>query len=323
MTSTSSGDSAQRPAHRTGRPILVGYDGSDGARTAVRWALDEGARSGEAVELAYAFEPTTVGSWIGPGIGPGVWPDEVARREVEAVVQQAAAEAAGTHPGVRVHGEVLDGPAALLLQERSARASLVVLGSRGHGGFTGLLTGSTAVTVCAHAHCPVVVVRGEEPQRTGPGPVVVGVDGSEHSRLALGFALDRAANREAPLHVIRAWAPPGPRSRPAEAKLAEITDTERAAVQEMVAGWRGTYPGVEVSVAVVTGNPSGALVEATREARLAVVGSRGLGGFRGLLLGSVSQQLIQHGHCPVAVVRELPPDQLPGEPAGAGEPAGR
>ncbi|MGW0434805.1 universal stress protein [Micromonospora sp. NPDC003197] len=295
------------PSHPT-RPILVGYDGSDCSRAAVAWALDEGARSGNPVLLAYAFEWMTTGGWIGPGIGVGTWPDDVARREIEAVLREAVAEAAGTHPGVEVRGEVFDGPPALILQERSATAALVVLGSRGHGGFTGLLAGSTTVSVAAHAHCPVVVVRSTEPGEPSPvGPVVVGVDGSEQSLLALDFAAERARSWGVPLRVVRAWAPPASKWHPPEADLAQITATEQRAVEDLLADRLDRLQGISTNVDVITEPPTAALVEASRGARLVVVGSRGRGGFRGLVLGSVSQQLMQHSHCPVAVVRELPP----------------
>lgn len=281
--------------------ILVGYDGSTDASVALTWALDEAARSGRPVRLAYVFEWLTVAGWIGPGIAPGVWPDETARRQVEELVRKAAADAAAELPGVRVVGEVFDGPPALVLQERSAEAGLLVLGSRGHGGFGGLLAGSTAVSVTTHAHCPVVVVRDGQPRTAGR--VAVGVDGSDSSLLALGFAVERAAQRGLPLHVVRAYEPPGDRRSPGF-DPAEATAAERAALDEPLARWRETFPDVEVTVEVVPGTPAAALVEASRHAQLVVVGSRGRGGLRGMLLGSVSQQLIQHAHCPVAVVRE-------------------
>ena len=100
-----------------------------------------------------------------------------------------------------------DGPPALVLQERSAEAGMLVLGSRGHGGFGGLLAGSTAVSVAAHAHCPVVVVRDGAAGARPNGPVAVGVDGSGPSLVALGFAAERAAQRQMPLRVLHAWTP--------------------------------------------------------------------------------------------------------------------
>jgi nucleotide-binding universal stress UspA family protein len=283
--------------------ILVGYDGSADATVALNWALDEAGRSGRPVRLAYVFEWLTVAGWIGPGVAPGIWPDETARRKVEELVRKVAADAAAERPGLTVHGEVFDGPPALVLQERSAEAGMLVLGSRGHGGFGGLLAGSTAVSVTAHAHCPVVVVR--QGQAATSGPVVVGVDGSESSLRALGFAVERAAQRDVPLRLLRVWAPPpgerwvDPGSAPEETEAAE-----RAAAEESLAPWRRTFPDVPAEIQVAPGNPAALLVEASRVAQLVVVGSRGRGGLRGMLLGSVSQQLIHHASCPVAVVRE-------------------
>src|SRR5262249_19149747 len=161
--------------------------------------LDEAGRSGQRVEIVYAFEFSALGGWVGPGIGPGVWPDEVTRREIEAMLRSAQTTAATSHPGVTVRAELLEGPASLLLAQPSARSGLVVLGSRGHGGFAGLLVGSTAVTVSAHAHCPVVVVRHPA---VAARPVVVGVDGSECSLLALDFAAARAAARGVALRAL-------------------------------------------------------------------------------------------------------------------------
>lgn len=286
----------------SGNEILVGYDGSADATVALNWALDEAGRSGRPVRLAYVFEWLTVAGWIGPGLAPGLWPDEHARRQVEELVRKAAADAAAERPGLTVHGEVFDGPPALVLQERSTDAGMLVLGSRGHGGFAGLLAGSTAVSVTAHAHCPVVVVR--DGQAATSGPVVVGVDGSESSLRALGFAVERAEQRDVPLREIRVWEPPGERWVPPGFDPEEATATERAAAEEELARWRETFPDVEVDLRVSPGNPAALLVEASREAQLVVVGSRGRGGLRGMLLGSVSQQLLQHAHCPVAVVRE-------------------
>ncbi|SBT38783.1 universal stress protein [Micromonospora narathiwatensis] len=283
----------------SGDQILVGYDGSTDAKVALNWALDEAGRSGRPVRLAYVFEWLTVAGWVGPGVAPGIWPDETARRQVEELVRSAAANAAADRPGLTVHGEVFDGPPALVLQERSTEAGMLVLGSRGHGGFGGLLAGSTAVSVAAHAHCPVVVVRDGRPATSGP--VVVGVDGSESSLLALGFAVERAAQRDVPLWVLRVWGPSGERQVPPGA---DPGDTERAAVDQDLAQWRKSFPDVPIEVRVTQGNPAALLVEASREAQLVVVGSRGRGGLRGMLLGSVSQQLINHSHCPVAVVRE-------------------
>ncbi|RIV35586.1 universal stress protein [Micromonospora radicis] len=284
--------------------IVVGYDGSPDAAAALEWALAQAHRDGRAVRLAYVFEWLTVAGWIGPGMTPGMWPDEQARQQVEELVRKAAADAAAAHPDLTVGGEVLDGPPALVLEECSTQAGLLVLGSRGHGGFAGLLAGSTAVSVTAHAHCPVVVVRRDAPSGTRAGHVVVGVDGSEHSLLALGFAVEQACLRRVPLHVVRAWQP-GREQWTGDAPDRDAVLAEHAAeLDEQLSRYREAFPDVEVTVEAAAAAPAGLLIDASRNAQLIVVGTRGRGGLRGMLLGSVSQQLIQHAHCPVAVVRE-------------------
>ncbi|QOC92862.1 universal stress protein [Micromonospora craniellae] len=285
--------------------IVVGYDGSPDAAAALDWALEQARRDGRPIRLAYVFEWLTVAGWVGPGVTPGMWPDEQARQQVEELVNKAAADAAAANPELTVRGEVRDGPPALVLEESSAEAGLLVLGGRGHGGFTGLLAGSTAVSVTAHAHCPVVVVRRDTAEAARAGHITAGVDGSEPSLVALGFAVEQAALRRVPLQVVRAWQPgrehwnlTGEQAR--DAALAE----GRAELDEALRRWQERFPDVEISVQTATAAPAALLIDSSRQAQLVVVGTRGRGGLRGMLLGSVSQQLIQHAHCPVAVVRE-------------------
>jgi nucleotide-binding universal stress UspA family protein len=135
-------------------------------------------------------------------------------------------------------------------------------------------------------------------------PIVAGLDGSACAELALGFAFEQAATRGAPLRVIRAWTPPLSRWGGPEVDFEGVRADELSAVEEVLDGWRSKFPTVQVSAEVAIGHPGHALVLASQSAQLVVVGSRGRGGFRGLLLGSVSQQLLHHGRCSVAVVRE-------------------
>ena len=291
--------------------ILVGYDGSPDAQAAVRWALDEAGRTGAAVCLAHAAGWTKAERLV-PGPGPVLKPREETRREADELVRAAVNDATVALPGVPVHGEVLEGGAASSLRERSAAASLLVLGGRGRGGFTGLLLGSTTATLATHAHCPVVVVRGVDPDSgTRPGPVLVGVDGSAHAQSALRFAAEQAATRNVPLRVLRVWELPEPEWRPTHFDVNEFVQMERDALIEWLAGAREEHPDVEMIPDVVIGHPTEALIDASGDAQLAVVGSRGRGGFSALLLGSVSQQLLHHARCPVAVVRGLPTRQTP------------
>jgi nucleotide-binding universal stress UspA family protein len=148
---------------------------------------------------------------------------------------------------------------------------------------------------------------GGAPQASGR--VVVGIDGSAGSLVALKWAAEAARLRGAPLHVLFAWGDLGARLARAtgghkEPNEAEEREAATAVIEEAVREALGADPGVEIEPVPEPGEASPALLEASKTADLLVVGSRGRGGFAGLLLGSVSQQCIHHAHCPVAVIRE-------------------
>ncbi|GAA4711665.1 universal stress protein [Phytohabitans rumicis] len=279
----------------TDRPIVVGYDDSAGAQAALQWAVEEASRTGPRLHLVYAIE------WPAhPDIG-------VLGRAKE-VVDTAAGAARAVRPGMRITTEVVDTAATPALIEQSRNARLVVLGHRGRGGFPGLLLGSVAITATAHAHCPVVVVRPRQPMTRPNTPVVVGVDSSPESLLALAFAMQEAAAHAVALIAIHGWTP-DPAGRHTEMKSAA-----RSALTAMVNPWREKYPDVPVATRLTTDGVANALISASNDAQLVVVGSRGRGGFGGLLLGSVSQQLLHHAACPVAVLRHVAhdaPDESP------------
>jgi nucleotide-binding universal stress UspA family protein len=289
------------------KQILVGYDGSTGAHRALDWALLEAARLGAPVHLRYVFEWTgETGAYAGL---PYLTVD--LRDDARRVVEDATATAAAAHPNLRISGDMVVGSAPGMLCEASRDASMVVVGRTGLGGLAGLQLGSVGVAVSAHAHCPVVVVRGHQPPDPSQ-PVVVGVDGSAESLLAAGFAFDEATRRGVPVTVIHAAHPaPSPRLHRRDQAVADPALTEAAerhALYEEMAPWRDKYPQVQMVPSVVPARPAKALADASQTAQLVVVGSRGRGGFRGLLLGSVSQHLLHHAACPVAVVREAPVD---------------
>jgi nucleotide-binding universal stress UspA family protein len=286
--------------------ILVGYDGSASARAALYWALDEAGCRDLPVHVAFVFEwPTR----IPPIASTPVWPDEQVHRDAEAIVEEAVADAHNRAPRVTVRSTVVDGTAAPTLCAMSAQARMVVLGHRGLGGFTGLLLGSVGVAVSAHAHCPVVVVRGEPHEEPSRLPVAVGLDDSPQADLAIGFAFEEAACRDVGLTAVRAWTPPHlpwqTATRPLVYDVEELEAAEHHLADAALAGWRHKYPAVPVTIRLVPGGAGHALVTVSHDTQLMVVGSRGRGGFAGLLLGSVSQQLLHHAHCPVAVVREV------------------
>jgi nucleotide-binding universal stress UspA family protein len=192
---------------------------------------------------------------------------------------------------------LISGQPAAVLCERSHTAAMVVVGSRGRGGIAGMLLGSVSWQVAAHAHCPVVVVRGHwRPAGDySPGPVVVGTDGSPASDAALGFGFEEAALRGAPLLAVCALAD-APGCLGGDLYLQEE-------VQQAIIRQKKRYSEVAVLREVAQGGARAALLAAAHDAQLLVVGSRGRGGIKGMLLGSVSQAVLHHAPCPVAVVR--------------------
>jgi nucleotide-binding universal stress UspA family protein len=285
------------------RSVVAGVDGSECGLQAVRWAALEASRRHLPLRLVIVY------SWPAGGvvgnIGLGVDPHTVLRDVALGHLAAAADVAAQVAPGVEVEQVEVVGFPVPVLQGESTRAELVVLGDRGLGGFTGLLVGSVSVELSAHASCPVVVVRGPEPDDTAPRPepVVVGIDGSPLSEAAVAFAFEAAALRKVPLVAVHAW-----RDLLVDPTMAPLLDwealeaDEREVLAERLAGWGEKYPDVSVRRLVVRDRPARALVDESGRAQLVVVGSRGRGGFTGLLLGSVSQALLHHAHCPVAVV---------------------
>lgn len=270
------------------RGVIVGYDGSRHSEVAVRWAAEEARLRGVPLTVVHAWDAFAA---VGPMAIP-VADLRAAAQEVAAEGAKLAREETGD-----VHAALGRGGPTSALLEAARDAELIVVGSRGHGGFAGLVLGSTGLELAEHAPCPVVVVR--EP-RAG-GPVVAGVDGSAASLEALGLAFSEAALRGAELVAVVAW--------PADADLGGVPLVDADALREvargrlagLVAPWRERYPEVPVRTEVFTGPPREVLLGAAQDARLLVVGSRGLGGFRGLLLGSVGNALLRHAACPVAV----------------------
>ncbi|MEV4642928.1 universal stress protein [Actinoplanes sp. NPDC049548] len=283
------------------RKIIVGYDRSCEARAAAAWALDEADRTGALVEFFYAYEWPT---WVPAAStvpAPAVWPDGETDRAIKGSLREAVAQARETHPRVPTKVSIVHGSTALTLIERSAEAGLVVLGSRGHSAVAGVL-GSVSVAVSAHAHCPVIVVRGETDRAA---PVVVGVDDSPCAQLALNFALDQALERHVPVRIIHAWRPVTGIWEDSPLVTHTVTAEERRPFDEIVSAWRDKYPQVKITADAVVDHPAHALAVASATAQLVVVGSRGRGAFRGMVLGSVSQHLLRQSACTVAVVREV------------------
>lgn len=279
--------------------VVAGIDGSDLAIEAARWAAAEAARHRCVLRLvrAYRLPPSSdpeASSLLWSHAHHQLWS---AAHCVRAVVPELAVEQ------VVAEGD----PAEVLLRE-SAGARLLVVGTRGVGGFAALLVGSVGSALARRAECPLVVVRGPVlpdaalVRADRARPVVVGVDGSPASEPALAFAFAAADAWSAPLVAVHAWVE-HLEEADALAGLAELEEQERELLAERLAGWTVKYPGVPVTGELVHGPPARALVARSVNARLVVVGSVGRGRVGRALLGSTGRALLHHAHTPVAVVR--------------------
>ena len=284
------------------RPVVAGVDGSTSASDAVRWAAKEAGRRNTGLVIMHSC-------MVVPVHAPHVAGSSEAYTDAvfdhgRQLLADAAAVAKEAAPEVEVSTELTSGSAAEQPVGRSASAQLVVLGSRGLGGFTGVLVGSVAVAVTTHAHCPTVVVR--DTVHDPDAPIVVGLDGSPASDAALAFAFETAALRGVAVHAVRTWwditAETAWQRGLTATNLASIEAVEQRLLTEQLAASASAYPDVPVHQALTCDRPAHTLVEQSAKAQLVVVGTRGRGGFRGLLLGSTSQSLIHHAHCPIAVV---------------------
>jgi nucleotide-binding universal stress UspA family protein len=286
------------------RSIVVGVDGSAESLEAARWAVAEARLRRRPVRLVHAYTwPVPLVPMAPP---PANWSDASLRQAAESVVNEAVA--AVRVDDVSVTGAVASGPAPYALMEEARDAELLVVGHRGRGGFAELLLGSVAATVAAHAPGPVAVVRPHATDQRPAGLVLVGADGSPPAGKAVEFALDEANRRGAELGVLHAWRPPV-LSFGTDVQTsgyddpAALENAEAHWLQDWIRPWRDKHPQVRVRWMLTVDRPAGALIEAGRAAELVVVGSRGHGGFAGLLLGSVSHQVLSHAPCPVVVAR--------------------
>jgi nucleotide-binding universal stress UspA family protein len=282
-------------------PVVVGVDGSATSLSAVDLAAREATLRRRPLQVVHGFIWPEFHVALGPSpAGPA---EGGLRHQAEHIVDEAVERARSAAPNTTVTGHIITGAPAPVLLRHAHTAALLVIGDRGLGGFTGLMVGSVAVELAAHADCPILIARGIA-NRTGP--VVVGVDGSPANDPAVGYAFETAALHHVPLLALHAWEHPVSTGTgdmlPLMYDPAVAAADETRIVTEAVADWRGKYPDVTVETTVVHGGPRTALVKASTEAQLVVVGTRGRGGFTGLLLGSVSQAVLHHADCPVAII---------------------
>jgi nucleotide-binding universal stress UspA family protein len=293
-------------SRETQHPVVVGIDGSEASERALSYAAWEANRRGVPLNLIYGHQPS-------PTYGPGMvyaYADTDIRGWAEELLDVTAIRIREQFPElVLVRHKLIVGSPAGALIDQSRGATMVVVGSRGRGGFGGHLLGSVSSQVAAHSTAPVVVVR-PPAYPNGPvdrGPILVGVDGSDGSRDALEFGFEQASARDVPLFAVYVWGVlPTNNLGPISKDFFEYDQAQGEAerlLAEAMAGWRDKYPDVEVdALATHSFNPVRTLADLGSHAGLIVVGPRGHGGFGALLLGSTADGLIRYADRSVAIV---------------------
>lgn len=296
--------------------VLVGIDGSPASLRAADWAAAYAQVHGFGLHLvcSYAVPSFTTAALDG---GYAALDDTAIADGARAVLDEAVARL--TPVGLRMTSAVATGDAAAVLVDLSRGAAAVVVGTRGRGGFAERLLGTVSSALPAHAHCPTIVVpigRGEDEAGEGGGTapahaptvkrIVVGVDGSPAAELALQHAIREAEAWDAELTAVAA-VPVGtgtgilawlPAAVDHEAVLRDVAEGLDVVVDRALEH----HPRVSVRRHVLDGTGAALLTEFSTAVDLVVVGSRGRGGFAGLLLGSTSQTVLHHASCPVMVV---------------------
>ncbi|WP_330981611.1 universal stress protein [Nocardia cyriacigeorgica] len=287
--------------------MVVGTDGSAASTRAVEWAAKTASARGRRLVIVhgYDFRATSAMLTSYDVVVPPV--AENVRKNGEQVLASAERIAADIDPDLDVVIELSESNPARLLIEQSESAYMTVIGA---GTMVGTLAhlGSTLLAVVSHGRGRIVVVREAHPEHIvrDSGPIVVGVDGSSVGEPAIEAAFNEASERATGLVAIHAWSDLSQGVFAGTSYLdlptTDLEAGEKALLSERLAGWQEKYPTVEVSREVYLSGPRQHLMQWSKSAQLLVVGSRGRGGFRGLLLGSTSNYLVQHAHCPVMVV---------------------
>lgn len=293
--------------------IVCAVDGSDASKTAAKWAANTAVKRGIPLRL--------VSSYSMPQFlyAEGMVPPQELYEDLEAEtlekIEEAKKVAVDFVPGVDVSHQIEEGSPIDMLLDLSEQCTMIVMGSRGLGGLSGMVMGSVSAAVVSHASCPVVVVREDNhvTEETKYGPVVVGVDGSGVSQKAIENAFKEADARGAELIAVHTWMDMQVQASLAGLSAAQqqwqvVEEEQNALLGQRLAGWQERFPDVKVTKVVTRDRPVRALADASEGAQLLVVGSHGRGGFKGMLLGSTSRALLQAAPCPMMVVR---PDELP------------
>ncbi|OMC31640.1 universal stress protein [Mycobacterium sp. GA-1841] len=289
--------------HDVRHGIVVGVDGSPSSDAAVAWAARDAQLRGVELTLMHALPGAMSPVWLDVALPEEYlqYQDDQARDVLDAarrIAVEATTATSGAHP-LRIVDKAVPGHAVATLIEYSRRADLVVVGSRGLSKWGRRLLGSVSSSLAQHAHGPVAVIPEDAPAATAP--VVVGVDGSPASELATEIAFDEASRRKVELVVVHTWTDVN--FEFPDIKWDDLTPRAERALAEQLAGWGERYPDVVVRRVVMPDRPARQLLTQAESAQLVVVGSRGRGGFTGMLLGSVSSAVVHSSAVPVIVAR--------------------
>ncbi|MFI1096804.1 universal stress protein [Streptomyces sp. NPDC020917] len=277
--------------------VVAGVSGAHPEVSAhvVGWAADEAVARGLPLRIVHAQDwPRGTSPDAGPDHPAHVWSKHF-RANGESLLTDARRVASADRPALAVTTELADGRAARVLRAAAESADLLVLGGRRLTGVEGAFAGgSTAHSLAGHLPCPMALVPQPAAGVPDYAPVVVGVDGSSSSHVALDLAYAEAAAAKVDLVAVEV-------RRPRDYTWAELPEDTELNLAEVLSGYSERYPDIAVSQEILSGRPAVVLASVTGRARCLVVGSRGLGGFRGMLLGSTSRALIHHTECPLII----------------------
>ncbi|WP_328835156.1 universal stress protein [Streptomyces europaeiscabiei] len=289
-------------------PVLAGIDGSAHSSAAADWAAREAALRGVRLRLIHAPPPL-------PGAAVPLPAVDRLRHMGERMLQRTVADLSDRYPGLEVRGEQADDAPASALLAAARAAALLVVGTRGTGGFDGLAVGSVALRMAMTAPCPVVLVPqhhadafGEGvPAARGASQVVVGFDAHHPVSDTADFAFSAAETRGAGLRVVQAWAFPADSVSPrtlavTEEDRATWEDQEVLRLSDALRAWQEKYPRVTVRPDVMLLHPAEALLNTSLGAELLVVGRRTDPQAVEGRLGPITHAVLHHARCPVAVV---------------------
>ncbi|MEY9913253.1 nucleotide-binding universal stress UspA family protein [Catenulispora sp. MAP12-49] len=281
--------------------VVVGYDQTPHSDVALAEAAREAAMRGADLNVVTTFQrPVVSGSPVPPADS-----QDAARKTAEAVAQHGADSVAKRRPGLRVRPYALVGSAGKLQAQAAHGAELLVVGSRGKGGFSDLQVGSTAMRTVADACCPVLVVRGETD--ADHSRVVAAVDIDEPCEAVLEFAFLEASRRQARLTVIHVWDEPwilayGQQDPGIADDIAAIEREREDRLSALIHSAQRRHPEVQPFHQVATGSAGRLLIEASHRADVLVTGARRHGEGHGMQIGPVTHTVLHYSACPVAVV---------------------